>query len=57
MRGDSPSPEEDSISNKLYELDELDIAWLDSVNKTRKYRGMFDKSIIIHQWIKEVTSY
>ncbi len=39
MSDDSASREVDSLNNTLYELDELDIAWLETVNKTRKYRG------------------
>ena len=35
----SPEEEEELGSSACYELNELDLAWLDFVNKTRKYRG------------------
>ena len=31
--------DEDSLSRAPYDLDELDLAWLDSVNQKRKFKG------------------
>ncbi len=39
MKGDGPLSGEDGASRKSYELDELDVAWLECVNNTTKYRG------------------
>ena len=39
MKGDGPSSDEDGASRKSYELDELDLAWLDCVTNATKFRG------------------
>lgn len=40
--------DEELLSKKYYEVDELDMAWLEAVNQKRKYRGLYHCTMYIN---------
>ena len=40
--------DEELLSKKYYEVDELDMAWLEAVNQKRKFRGLYQRTVYIN---------